>query len=170
MEIAKDAYLGREKRETFPFLSVVAGLWQILAPTNTMVWLSPLHRRRSQCIICRPLFGSFSPTWPPHLVWLWCITRWVGGSWHNKMGDWTTSNTTGTLCFWRAMKTVRQNIWWSLHRVRVSFPKIHSTGGWWWTRIEVNLFSGGAVITNPPLNQNKTEGDLVNFSCEGEVT
>ena len=32
-----------------------------------------------------------------------------------------------------------------------------------------NLFSGGAVITNPPLNQNKTEGDLVNFSCEGEV-
>ena len=34
----------------------------------------------------------------------------------------------------------------------------------------MNLFSGGAVITNPPLNQNKTEGDLVNFSCEGEVT
>ena len=26
------------------------------------------------------------------------------------------------------------------------------------------------MITNPPLNQNKTEGDLVNFSCEGEVT
>ena len=32
------------------------------------------------------------------------------------------------------------------------------------------FFAGGAVITNPPLNQNKTEGDLVNFSCEGEVT
>ena len=32
------------------------------------------------------------------------------------------------------------------------------------------FFTGGAVITNPPLNQNKTEGDLVNFSCEGEVT
>ena len=32
------------------------------------------------------------------------------------------------------------------------------------------FISGGAVITNPPLNQNKTEGDLVNFSCEGEVT
>ena len=26
------------------------------------------------------------------------------------------------------------------------------------------------MITNPPLNQNRTEGDLVNFSCEGEVT
>ena len=34
----------------------------------------------------------------------------------------------------------------------------------------IQFFAGGAVITNPPLNQNKTEGDLVNFSCEGEVT
>ena len=33
----------------------------------------------------------------------------------------------------------------------------------------IQFFAGGAVITNPPLNQNKTEGDLVNFSCEGEV-
>ena len=34
-----------------------------------------------------------------------------------------------------------------------------------------NIFiSGGAVITNPPLNQNKTEGDIVNFVCEGEGT
>ena len=29
---------------------------------------------------------------------------------------------------------------------------------------------GGAVITNPPLNQNKTEGDIVSFVCEGEGT
>jgi len=32
------------------------------------------------------------------------------------------------------------------------------------------VIAGGAVITNPPLNQNKTEGDMVNFSCEGEGT
>ena len=36
--------------------------------------------------------------------------------------------------------------------------------------LSFQFFAGGAVITNPPLNQNKTEGDLVNFSCEGEVT
>ena len=33
-----------------------------------------------------------------------------------------------------------------------------------------NCVSGGAVITNPPLNQNKTEGDMVSFVCEGEGT
>ena len=43
------------------------GLWQIQASTNTMVWLSPLHRRRSQCIICRPL--CFSP--PPRRCCSW---------------------------------------------------------------------------------------------------
>ena len=32
------------------------------------------------------------------------------------------------------------------------------------------IFPGGAVITNPPLNQNKTEGDMVSFICEGEGT
>ena len=32
------------------------------------------------------------------------------------------------------------------------------------------LILGGAVITNPPLNQNKTEGDIVSFVCEGEGT
>ena len=32
------------------------------------------------------------------------------------------------------------------------------------------IFPGGAVITNPPLNQNKTEGDMVSFVCEGEGT
>ena len=26
------------------------------------------------------------------------------------------------------------------------------------------------MITNPPLNQNKTEGDIVSFVCEGEGT
>ena len=136
-----------------------------------MVWLSPLHRRRSQCIICRPLcylppprrcsfwvlfpsvqggifcvvaifrtilslllavggslyrfWSNFSqilsacwallplPSTLPSLVWLQC---WVSVSWHNKMGDRTTSNMTGTLCFSRVMYTPCQNIWWSLHR------------------------------------------------------
>lgn len=32
------------------------------------------------------------------------------------------------------------------------------------------VIAGGAVITNPPLNQNKTEGDMVSFVCEGEGT
>ena len=32
------------------------------------------------------------------------------------------------------------------------------------------MIQGGAVITNPPLNQNKTEGDMVSFVCEGEGT
>ena len=32
------------------------------------------------------------------------------------------------------------------------------------------LSAGGAVITNPPMNQNKTEGDMVNFHCQGEGT
>jgi len=32
------------------------------------------------------------------------------------------------------------------------------------------VIAGGAVITVPPLNTNKTEGDMVNFKCKGEGT
>ena len=34
----------------------------------------------------------------------------------------------------------------------------------------ISIFLGGAVITVPPLNTNKTEGDMVNFKCKGEGT
>ena len=36
--------------------------------------------------------------------------------------------------------------------------------------LKIIILPGGAVITNPPLNQNKTEGDMVSFICEGEGT
>ena len=77
-------------------------------------------------------------------------------------------------------QTAQQNIQRSFLRIRLARPcailpsgKVKFFLGWrlWYRQIiKFNPFSGGAVITNPPLNQNKTEGDLVNFSCEGEVT
>ena len=38
------------------------------------------------------------------------------------------------------------------------------------TYLPMYLCIGGAVITDPPLDQNKTEGDMVNFKCQGEGT
>ena len=39
-----------------------------------------------------------------------------------------------------------------------------------WGLNYVFVFLGGAIIPKPPLNQTKTEGDVVSMACEGEGT
>ena len=35
------------------------------------------------------------------------------------------------------------------------------------SKAKTYIIIGGAVITQPPLDTNKTEGDMVNFQCKG---
>ena len=112
------------------------------------------------------------------IVWLWCITR-LSGSIVTQQNGWLNDikhDRDVVMLLKSDVKTFDEAFTGESRQAgrgvickveKSNFARREDYDG---RKLKLIKFSGGAVITNPPLNQNKTEGDLVNFSCEGEVT